>query len=159
MKVSLILIVQLCSLIGCASSHKCPNGTKEKIVKNAEKKDTVYLCVDDNGKISGPILVRDQEGRKRGEGYGKNNKKNGMFRSWHENGQLQSRGQFKNNLKHGVFEYWHENGQLLNRITYGDGKIVKHEPTNDEGAPCIWDEKGEVVCASPNASLPDIGIW
>jgi hypothetical protein len=56
------------------------------------------------------------------EGNFKNDKPEGLWKSYHENGQLWEEGNFKDGKKEGLWKMYYENGQLWEEGNFKDGK-------------------------------------
>ena len=52
----------------------------------------------------------------------KEGKRDGLWRSWHENGQLRTEKNYKDGKGDGLSMRWYENGQLQREYNYKDGK-------------------------------------
>jgi len=50
-----------------------------------------------------------------------NNKKEGIYKSYHYNGQLWKEVNYIDDKKNGIYKSYHENGQLEEEVNYIDG--------------------------------------
>jgi len=53
-----------------------------------------------------------------------NGKKEGVYKSYHDNGQLFQEVNFINGKENGIYKSYWDNGQLLEEVNYIDGKKV-----------------------------------
>ncbi len=51
-------------------------------------------------------------------------KKNGIFKSYHDNGKLKEEVNYIDGKMNGIYKSYHENGQLWEEVNYIDGKKV-----------------------------------
>lgn len=71
-------------------------------------KQTGYLNLNGNF-----ISYYEDNGKKKLEGYYKNDLKEGIWTEWYKNGEKANSINYENNLKHGQFKEWDESGKLI----------------------------------------------
>jgi antitoxin component YwqK of YwqJK toxin-antitoxin module len=53
-----------------------------------------------------------------------NDKKEGIFKNYHDNGQLQEEGRCVNDKKDGISKQYDKNGYFIRNVKYSNGKIM-----------------------------------
>ena len=75
------------------------------------ERNGVYYTKDTNQPYSGPVFSLSYDGEfKVQQVILKNGKKDGPYKSYHENGQLKSVGEYFRDKKRGTWEYYDEKG-------------------------------------------------
>ena len=113
------------------------------LLQEMETEDTIKY--ETNLTLRGRMRNEKKEGihkswYKNGQLNDRNEWKNGIMQGinegWYENGQLSFRGKWENGVEEGMYEEWHENDQLEYQVEYKKGK--------EEGVSKRWYDNGQL---------------
>lgn len=107
----LILALAIFTLLNCIGCNGQLNQEK-----NTQTKQNTTLGIEDTLKYTAEIIDTVKLNQ-----Y-KNGKKDGFWRTFHENGQLKEEGSYKVGLKEGLHKQWEDNGIILLEGIYSKGK-------------------------------------
>ena len=138
-------LMHVMTVIDCNESNKiCQKGAcveveeiepVEKIVEESVPELNDESDKNDVGELIEKIEYYDNGKKKKMYAVSSDGKKQGPYKSWHNNGQLAGEGNYVDDMPHGLGEGWNEDGQLMGIENYDNGK--KH------GLFQSWHENGQ----------------
>ena len=142
----LIIILFLFSLAACKRECRI---VKDTFANVKPKEVHIYPNCGDTSYYKGQVFY--ENGRLSGEGFFKNDKRNGHFKSWYENGNLEADWNVVDNKEHGFIQRWYENGQIkiIGTLEYGI----------ENGLQKKWYENGEPESEGKFLNGKKQGLW
>lgn len=135
MKHYYFLLISILFMVGCKPKYTeviqslHPDGLKQFVnYYKITSKDSSLVMMREFYPTSEKIRI---------EGTYKDNKRDGMWKSWRQNGDLWSEGEFKNGQRNGITKTYHDNGKL-----YYSGYYKDNERT---GKWVFFNEQGQKV--------------
>lgn len=132
MKYFNLFIITILFLIGC---NQKPVEVIQTLHPDGSKQIVYYYEIND--KDSSLIMMREYYSTSekiRIEGTYKDNKRDGLWKSWRNDGKVWSEGAFKNGVRDGITKTYHENGKIYYSGQYKENQRVgKWEFFNEDG--------------------------
>lgn len=142
----LLIIAIMTTLFSCKREHRVVKDT----YPNGQQK-VVNIYPDCNDTSLYKVQFFYENGQLASEGFFKDGKKNGHFKSWYENGQLESDWNVLDGKENGFIQCWYTNGQKKKEGTLSNGI--------DNGQQTLWYENGKQKSEGQFINGKKQGIW